>query len=422
MIKHLKVRFLVIVMTLLTLVLAGIIGGIYTLMLHSEEQQSRVILQNAVRKAVPYNDPHNAPFERLPGGKPSPSVESRYNNMMRNTIIIQISQENDIEDIDYFFGEEPASYEELTDTVLKILQGRKTQGVVSIQGVEYRYLLDASPRGKTLALLDRSIELVTLSRLVVTLLTIGGISWFILLVISLVLAKWAVKPIALAWEQQKNFVADASHELKTPLTIMNANIDVVLANPDDTVKNQSKWLLYSKAEGARMTKLITGLLYLARSDSGKEKIISIPFNISDTVTGVCLSFETLIYENGKTLDIEVVPDIIHKGDKDKIKQLVAILIDNAITHSDESGKIFISMRLDNKKRIQLSVANTGNPIPEEYLKKIFQRFYRTDESRARNTGGFGLGLSIAKSIAVQMGGTISVSSKTGELTTFTVKL
>jgi signal transduction histidine kinase len=240
-------------------------------------------------------------------------------------------------------------------------------------------------------------------------------------VISIFLARWAVKPINSAWEKQKQFVADASHELKTPIAIIEANTDVVLSNPDDLVKEQSKWLEYIKNETQRMTKLVQQLLFIAKFDSGEERLVFENFDISELVSGMCLVFEPLIFEKGKALETGIDPDLKINGDADKIKQLVTILIDNAIKHSDENGKVYVALTEEKQKgKVKLIVANTGEPIPQESQDKIFERFYRVDKSRARATGGSGLGLSIAKTIVENHKGSINVYSRPGELTRFVV--
>jgi signal transduction histidine kinase len=246
-------------------------------------------------------------------------------------------------------------------------------------------------------------------------IVIFGVSWL--------LATWAITPIAEAWDKQKQFIADASHELKTPLTIIATNTDVVLANANDTVQNQSKWLSYIKSETVRMSKLVSDLLYIAKSDVNEVAMVMTEFNLSHTVQGVCLVFESVAFEKGKFLDSNIVDGISYKGDEDRIKQLITILVDNAIVHSNGNANIMVSLCYDVKDKVKISVSNTnGEDIPKGYEERLFERFFRVDKARNRSNGSHGLGLNIAQSIVKNHGGTISVTSTSDHVVTFTAIL
>jgi two-component system, OmpR family, sensor histidine kinase CiaH len=257
--------------------------------------------------------------------------------------------------------------------------------------------------------------------LVKTSLLVGIGSLVAFFIISLYLAKWALRPAAKAWEQQKQFVADASHELRTPLTVILANAGIVLSHPEQTVHNQAKWIEYIQIEAKRMSTLIDNLLFLAKTDDAKSKINLSRVNLSDIVWGSILPFEPVIFEQNKTLVSQISPDCYIEGDESKLKELMGILLDNACKYEDENGTI--SVNLSEKKsehKVLLSVSNTGAYIPQDQVNQIFERFFRVDKSRAREQGGYGLGLAIAQSIVRMHNAKISVQSTAESGTTFTV--
>lgn len=267
---------------------------------------------------------------------------------------------------------------------------------------------------------DNSLYEYTMKRLVVTFSIVGGISIIWLYVISILIANKAIKPVEEAYNSQKRFIADASHELKTPLAVVKTNIELLNANKEDTIQNQKKWIDYISFQTDRMSKLVNNLLYLAKADNNEELGIKTDFNISDVVMNQLLSFEAVLYENNLKLKCDVEENIKFNGNKEDISQLVGIFMDNAIKHSYKNSEIYAVLS-EQKHKISLSVTNKGETIPIEDIDKIFERFYRVDKSRTREKGGYGLGLSIAKSIVDKCNGKIKVRSE-NNLTTFSVEI
>lgn len=226
--------------------------------------------------------------------------------------------------------------------------------------------------------------------------------------VSWLLTKWITKPVLSSFEKQRQFIADASHELKTPLSIIIASSDSLEKNP-----NETKWLEYIKGEAIKMNGLVTDLLELARSEDASLKEELVNNNISKQIELSILSFEGIIYEKGLKLNYYVQDDLYLKCDVNKIKQLVGILIDNAIKHSYENETVEVDLRSD-RNNIILKVKNRGDVIEKEDIDKIFERFYRADKSRNRNDKRYGLGLSIAKNIVALHGGKIEVNSSSKE--------
>lgn len=242
----------------------------------------------------------------------------------------------------------------------------------------------------------------------------GVFSLVFFFVLAYIFASWAIRPVNKAFESQKQFIGDASHELKTPLTILSANTDILQSEI-----GENNWLISTKEEIKRMNLLVQDLLYLAKSDSDEIQNIMESFNFSKAITSMCLSFESVVFEDNKKLLLEIENDIYLNGDEAKIKQVIAILLDNAIKHTNDGGEIIVSLKMSNSKK-HLIVYNTGEGISEKDIKKIFERFYRSDTSRARETGGTGLGLSIAKAIVEQNNGKIAVESEFGKWVRFSV--
>ena len=239
------------------------------------------------------------------------------------------------------------------------------------------------------------------------------ITYGVLFLIVAALSKSVFKPLQESFEKQKQFISNASHELKTPLSIISANTDVLMA------ENPNKWTSNIKSQTERMNDLIKDMLSLAKIDEKQIKITREKFNLSDEVNEVSLSFDAVAFEKNKNLQTFIQPDVNYLGDKQSVKKIVYILLDNAVKHADEQGEIVVELKKQNGK-ITLSVFNTGSNIPAENANKIFERFYRGDESRSRESGGSGLGLSIAKSIADANKWKISATSVPNESMMITV--
>lgn len=237
--------------------------------------------------------------------------------------------------------------------------------------------------------------------------------------ISLYIANRSIKPIEESYNRQKRFVADASHELRTPLATINANADLLLSHPDSTIAEEKKWIIYIKDETERMTGLTNDLLYLAKSDADREEKVSSAVSISDITESTILETEAAAFEKGLELTYSVEPNIRMIASQDRLKQLILILIDNALKYTPKKGTIHVSLSKEGSKAV-MRVENSGDGIAPDELPHIFDRFYRTDKSRARESGGSGLGLSIAKSICKSINADIRADSIPGKTTVFTV--
>lgn len=259
-----------------------------------------------------------------------------------------------------------------------------------------------------------------MNELMTHLLLVGIFCSLLSFLASFFLAKHAIKPIQASLEQQNNFVSDASHELRTPITIIQTNLDIIKGAPShETIADNEKWLNNIQDETTSMTELINSLLFLARADANQQLMEKEYFPLNPTILDTIHSFEVMAKRNNITLMTDINGPVTALGDSTRLKQVLTILIDNAIRHTPEHGSVVAGC--DTKAdTIDITITDTGEGIAKEHHKKIFDRFYQVDESRHK--GGSGLGLSMAKWIIEKHGGTINVTSILGKGTTFTIKL
>ena len=250
----------------------------------------------------------------------------------------------------------------------------------------------------------------------------------VFLVISLFFSRWALRPVASAWTQQRRFVADASHDLKTPLTVILANTSIALEHPERSVASQSQWLESTQHEAEAMQGLVGDLLTLAKMDeeeaaaqSGAARPALEEVDLSDVIEGEVLQFESVAFERGVKLGSQVEPGIKLRGNEQRLRRLAGTLIDNACKYVDDGGAVDVALSRAGKQA-ELEVRNTGAPISPEDLPHVFDRFYRADKARTGGAGGHGLGLAIARAIAEEHGGTLTASSTQAEGTAFTATL
>lgn len=236
-------------------------------------------------------------------------------------------------------------------------------------------------------------------------------------IISRKIANWSVQPISVAWEKQRQFITDASHELKTPLAIINANADALALDGDASPENRKKWIGYMKDETVRMSELVNELLYLAKVEGNKNKDIYSEFDLGQCTSDICTTLEALIYEKNIALECDISTNVILYSSESKVKKLLTILLDNAVKYTNEGGSIHI--RVTRKKSLaEIIVENSGEGISAENLPYVFDRFYRADKARENEDGSYGLGLAIAKSISEQLGGKLTAESVQNEKTIF----
>ncbi|WP_019424387.1 sensor histidine kinase [Paenibacillus sp. OSY-SE] len=429
MFKKLRNRLLILNMSIISVVMIGAFAVIYLTTYNNiqTENQNKLELLSSKPNAAYLNLPDDTKKEKIIIGI-IPSESSLSFNMLVNSDceILKVISHIDMPEETYFKAAELA------------LSGKKNT-IISLENKRWQYKI--SPMNGTLVTREHGKKLIinsngenvqitflditdshkTLMELFTTLFFVGIIMLFVIFAISLFFASRSIAPIAETWEKQKQFIADVSHELKTPLAIINANSDALLANEGETIKSQKKWLDYIKNQTDRMGKLVNDLLYLAKTVDTNIKMLDTPFDISEIVSDVLLSMEAVAFEKDITLLQEVESNIIIKSDCEKIKQVVTILMDNAIKYTEKKGRINITLK-KTRHQLAFSIKNSGKGIPQKNLSKLFDRFYRVDPARTQENGGYGLGLPIAKAIIDRLGGKIYADSKENDGATFTFTL
>ena len=300
---------------------------------------------------------------------------------------------------------------EILSSAQSILKENKPEGIWK----NFLYVNDTKGSANTLYLMDVSPAKERIQNLFLFSLFLGVLGLAFLFWISFILSGWLIQPVDQAFTRQKQFISDASHELKTPLTIIGANAELL-----EGEIGTNKWLSYIQSEAKRMGYLVQELLSLARLESQAKLPVFYTFSMSKAVTSILLPFESVAFEQTVCLSLDIDDDILFHGNEEQIKQMVSILTDNALQHTIPEGTVKVNLRKTHKK-IQLSISNTGNPISIKEQSRIFDRFYRSDSSRERSGNHYGLGLAIAKAIADQHQGSLWVECNDG-WTTFHLEL
>lgn len=428
MFKRLRNKFIILNMTIITIVMISAFAAIYIITYSNIQNENQIKLTNIAMSPIMMNSlvksDENNNTDRVFVGK----IPNDYSS----TFSVLVGKNNTLLNVHSYLDLTEDTYAQATKLAIS---SDKESAVISIDGQRWLFKINSMNanliiKGKSgvsqaavleqIYFMDVTESYNILSQL---LLTFGAISIVMLFVIfgtSLFFARRAITPVEIAYEKQKQFIADASHELKTPLAVIHANAEALYANKTETIKSQQKWLDYIATETDRMGKLVSDLLYLAKTDSEAINSELAPFNISHVVTDVLLAMEAVVFEKGITLSQNIEPDLIVNGASDKMKQVVIILLDNAVKYVNENGKIEVTLK-KSRNHVLFSVENSGGGIPKESLPRLFDRFYRIDASRAHD-GSYGLGLSIARAIIENAGGKIHVTSVQGESTTFILEL
>lgn len=404
MIKKLRYKFILINLLLVGLILLVVFSIFVASNAHQLAGQSYA----SMRLALQWHD--NARPPRFEIGTPPTTSTQQNRDGKQFTFIpvfaVTVSSDGSTEVNDG--GQVEVSAAVAAQAAEEALATGSREGV--LPSLQLRFLVEQSTDNTTrIAFADRSWELDSLLRLVVTSLLIWLAAMAGFFFLSLFLSALALRPVAQAWTQQRQFVADASHELKTPLTVILANTGIVLSHRAEPIETQAKWVEYIQDEAKRMRELVDALLFLAKSDDSRHTTPFRTVYMSDLAMGCLLPFESVAFEVGVTLESDITPDLTLMGDEGQLRRLILILLDNAVKYAGGGGVVTLSLTRQ-QERLRLAVHNTGSPIPPEHLPHLFERFYRVDASRDRSQGGYGLGLAIAASIAAHHDSSISVTS------------
>ena len=281
----------------------------------------------------------------------------------------------------------------------KVLEKDGERGWIS----DYRYKVVNTPNGTTVVFVNGIVYKNMVNRLLFTALLVLLGSAALILILMIVVSKWAVRPVAESYEKQRQFITDANHELKTPLTLILSNLDII-----ETEFGKNEWLDDIRSEGERMGLLINQLVTLSRMDESTDSLARADFDLSNAVADTVSGFQSLVEERHHILTSSIPPSIHYHGDEFLIRRLTAILLDNAIKYCDLDGNIQLSLTF--RRYPVLTVENTYKDVDNLELNRLFDRFYRADKVRTFS-GSFGIGLSIAQSIVKSHKGNISAYKK-----------
>ena len=402
MIKRLRNKFVIINMVIVTAMLAVIFFLTVSFMGAAMEVQTRRLMRSVTERDLPAEQTEE-----------SPELQRQKNWRPNLIVYIQPGGALDVRN-DELFAE--VDMETVRQYVAMVQAQETEEGILKAE--KLRYSRQHETPCETIVLLDISAEFAAMNHLIHICALISVLSFLLFLAISFALAGWAVRPVEKAWKQQQQFVADASHELKTPLTVIMTNAEL-LQSPEYTEQERSRFTNSILTMSYQMRGLVESLLELARVDNGTAKMVRTLLDFSELVTDWLLPFEPVYFEKELHLESRIEPSLQVKGSASHLRHVVEILLDNGAKYTAPGGTVVISARRQGNHCL-LSVSSPGEAISREDLKNIFKRFYRIDKARAMNHS-YGLGLAIADSVVREHKGRIWAESEAG-INTFYVQL
>lgn len=412
MIKKLRRKLIAACMLSLAVVLLVILGGVnlvsYQKVVADADTVLSLLAANGGVFPKGHQDQGERPEEEVPPvlGKKDPfaprilSPETPYESRFFSVVLGEDGQvlETDMDQIAAVDREEAAAYAQ------GVAQSGRTAGFWG----NYRYLLSQEEGVSRVIFLDCGRSLSSFRSTLLASVALSLLGLLAVLVLLLILSHRIVRPVAESYEKQKQFITDAGHELKTPMTIISADADLL-----EMECGENQWLTDIRRQAQRLTGLTNDLIYLSRMEEEQPKLQVIQFPLSDLAEEMAQSFAAPAQSQGKELEVSVQPMLSCTGDEKAIRQLISILLDNALKYSPQGGKLALKLEKQGRN-VLLTVSNTTTqPMERDKLSHLFDRFYRTDQSRSSQTGGYGLGLSIARSIVLAHKGKIRAESPDG---------
>lgn len=419
MIRDLRKKFILVAMLSTMLVLTAIMGVVnfsnYREMLDRADEMTALLEQND-GKFPEEPSWHEQDDTETPPAKPENdekdksrfSVETPFETRYFTVTVDENGEVTDC-DLDRIAAVDEETAEEYTQTAQ---QKNKTTG---FQGI-YRYRVTETEDGAKYVFLDCRREISNFRTVLVTTISVSLLGLAAVFVLVVIFSRMVFRPVEESIQKQKRFITDASHELKTPLTIIDANIEVM-----EMESGESQWIKSTRKQIQRLSGLVQQLVTLSRLDEEKGLEEKCEFNLSEAVSECVQPYESLAQTREKNLTLNIEEDITYTGDERSIRQLAGILMDNAVKYSSENGNITLTLKKKGKK-IFLEVYNDADDLPQGKLDVLFERFYRLDSSRNSGTGGSGIGLSMAKAIVQAHKGKITAENKNGRGLTITVIL
>ena len=391
MIRKLRWQFVAACMGLIAIVLAIVFGCVWASAQSALERSSHLALEQALSR----RGGDLLPGFRQNGGDDQVLLPYFTVQVWGTTVYVTGGTYSGLEDTDA-----------LTAILTDCLSQEADEG--SLSDYSLRYLRQDDGLYTQIAFVDISLETAALRQMMASYLRIGLLSLLLLAGASFLLSLRVTRPVERAWRQQRQFFSDASHELKTPLTVILSNAEML--ETSDLPERESRWRDNILSESRQMKTLVEEMLTLSRTEDAQRKPTVADVDLSDLSEDCALAFEPVAFEAGKPLSWDVTPGLTVSGDGEKLRRLLSILLDNAAKYGAPGEGIVLSLRAERSQAI-LSVANGsgGHPIPPEELPRLFERFYRADASRGEQSG-FGLGLPIAQAIAKEHHGALRAES------------
>lgn len=401
MIKALQKKFIITAMTAISVLIVFLLGAINTVNIVSVSRATKQTLEiisqseGDFHKLKPINDePRLEPPQNFKSGE-----KNAYDTFMSsNFFVVRFNSNGDTVKIDVS-RTSTVNEDDAQALALDVINAEKHEGKTG----KYRFKLSTTTNGgKVAVFLDTTNETVSYLRILFLSLFIGTVCWALMLAFVVLLSKKAIKPIAENIEKQKQFITNAGHEIKTPIAIIRSNTEAM-----ELYNGENKWSKNIKAQIARLNGLMNNLLLLAKMDENIGITFSENLRVGEMLEALLVNFKQPAENKKAKLTAEIDSAATISFDKAQLEQLLSIMLDNAIKYVDEQGKIHISLQ-KNEKCVQAVFFNTCTDLPDVEPYRLFDRFYRGDMARTQKSGGYGIGLSVAKSIIDANGGTISV--------------
>lgn len=440
MIRDLRKKFILVAMLSTMLVLTAIMGVVnisnYREMLNRADEMTALLAKNDgefSNEPVPYgedkggsntdqtdkndsseemqNDTETPPEKPQDDNKRGRSHFSAETPFETRYFMVTVDENGEITDCDLqrIAAVDESTAEEYTQAAT--VADRET----GFQGI-YRYRVTETEDGEKYVFLDCRRELSNFRAVLITTISVSLLGLGAVFVLVVIFSRMVFRPVEESIRKQKRFITDASHELKTPLTIIDANTEVM-----EMESGESQWTKSTRKQIQRLSGLVQQLVTLSRLDEEKGLEEKCEFCISEAVTECVQTYEALAQTRGKELILSIEENLSYTGDERSIRQLMGILMDNAVKYSSKNGTISLTLKKKGKK-IFLEIYNDAEGLPSGKLDVLFERFYRLDSSRNSGTGGSGIGLSVAKAIVQAHKGKITAENRNGKGLTITVVL
>lgn len=428
MINKLKHRFILIAMSSITIVLLILLGSIniinYLNVNKTTSERLSLIADNNgsitdMRKDfnkdfIPpehFDDTEEVPFKKPDFPKKEMSVEAPFDIRFFTVTIDSNGNlvDSNTESIAAIDAKEASAY------ALQLWNKEKSKGYLN----SYKYMLlsDVNDTNNSMYIfLDCQRELDTFKNFLIASIIISIIGLLFVLLLVIIFSGFVIRPIAESYEKQKRFITDASHELKTPLTIIDANTEVL-----EMMQGENEWTLSIRNQVHRLTDLTNKLVFLSRMDEQAQPLTMLDFSLSDAVFETAEPFLSVAQAQGKTLSLNIAPKLSYHGDEAMIRQAVSLLLDNATKYALKESTIELCLSASGKNRI-LTIKNKASNLSVGNLDMLFERFYRLDQSRNASTGGHGIGLSVVKAIVLAHNAKVTASSCDGKTIEFKIVL